>query len=180
MTTNSLTISLPFVLIMVLAGVTDLRTRRIPNVLTVAGMVAAPVLWALLAGPVVALASVVGGAIALVVGMTLFALGALGGGDAKLLVVTGAFLGPARLVSALLVIGITGGVLALAVALRRGHLLRTLARAWHLSLHLTTLGRKGTPHDLESPGALTIPYGVAIAAGSLATWFALPSELLTR
>jgi prepilin peptidase CpaA len=180
MTSTSLAISIPFVLIMVLAAASDLRTRRIPNALTVAGMAAAPVLWGLLDGPVVALASIVGGGLALVVGMTLFALGALGGGDAKLLVVTGAFLGPARLVSALLVIGITGGVLALAVAVGRGRLLGTLARVWHLSLHLTTLGRKGAPHRIESPGSLTIPYGVAIAVGSLMTWFVSSSELLAR
>jgi prepilin peptidase CpaA len=173
MTSTSLALSIPFVGIMLLAAASDLSTRRIPNALTVAGMVAAPVLWGILAGPAVALASIVGGALAFLVGLTLFALGAVGGGDAKLLVVTGAFVGPARLVNALLLIGIAGGVLAFALALGRGRLLQTLARAWQLSLHLTTLGRAGAARHVEAPEALTIPYGLAIAAGSLVTWFAL-------
>jgi prepilin peptidase CpaA len=180
MISTSFALSIPFVLIMALAAASDLRTRRIPNWLTAAGMLAAPLLWGLFAGPTAALASLVGGLLALMVGMILFALGALGGGDAKLLVVTGAFLGPARLLSALLVIGITGGVLALGVAAARGSVMSTVVSAWNTSTYLVTLGRRGVRRSVTSPGALTIPYGIAIAAGSLMTWFAFPSELLIR
>lgn len=168
---TSLVIGIPLTVIMVLAAAGDLRTRRIPNALTVAGMGAAPVLWALAAGPAAGMASLVGGVLALLVAAPLFALGALGGGDAKLLVVAGAFLGPARLVSGLLVIGVTGSVLALAVAVWERRVLQVLIGAWTLSLHLITLGRKGSPHHVTSPGALTVPYGVAIAVGALTTWF---------
>ena len=34
-----------------------------------------------------------------------------------------------------------------------------------------TLGRFGERLTLASPGAITIPYGVAIAVGSIAVWF---------
>jgi hypothetical protein len=34
-----------------------------------------------------------------------------------------------------------------------------------------TLGRAGPVRKLESPNALTIPYGVPIAAGTLIWWF---------
>jgi Flp pilus assembly protein protease CpaA len=44
MTSTSLTIGLPFAVLMLLAAASDLLTRRIPNVLTVAGVAAAPVL----------------------------------------------------------------------------------------------------------------------------------------
>jgi prepilin peptidase CpaA len=180
MPSTSLAIGAPFVLIMVLAAASDVLTRRIPNAVTVAGILAAPVLWGLAGGPAVALASLLGGGLALVLGMILFALGALGGGDAKLLVVTGAFLGPAGFIwvaASVLVIGITGGALALALALVEGSLLATLGRAWRLALHLTTLGRAGAPRDVESPGALNVPYGVAIAAGSVLTWLVFTSAL---
>jgi prepilin peptidase CpaA len=165
---------------MLLAAASDVMSRRIPNALTVAGVAAAPVLWAVVAGPSTALASLVGAALAFVVGAALFASGAFGGGDAKLLMVAGAFLGPARLLPALLAIGIVGGILALAVAFWRGQLFGTLARAWQLSLHIGTLGRRGASYELGSAGAITVPYAVAIAAGSLATWFAFSSELLAR
>ena len=178
MTSTSFVIGIPFALIMLLSAASDLRTRRIPNVLTVAGAVAAPVLWGLLEGPTSALASLLGGSFGLAVGVLLFALGALGGGDAKLLVVTGAFLGPARLVSALIAMGIAGGVLALVVALWRGQLLATLARTCRLAWSLLTLGRRGAALNVESPGAITIPYGVAIAVGGLMTWFVLSPDLI--
>jgi prepilin peptidase CpaA len=171
MTSTSPAIGIPFVVLMLLAATSDLKARHIPKAITVTGMVTAPVLWGLLAGPAAAVASIVGGALALVVGLTLFALGALGGGDAKLLAVTGAFLGPARLLSALVVIGMTGGLLGLAMVVARGRLLATLGRTWQLCLHLATLGRTGAPLDLRSPDAITVPYGVAIAAGALMTWF---------
>ena len=180
MTSTSLAIGLPLAALMLLAAVSDLLTRRIPNVLTVVGMVAAPVIWAVVGGPSMALASLVGAALAFVVGAALFAAGALGGGDAKLLTVAGAFLGPARLVPALLAIGIAGGILALVVALWRGQIFGTLVRVWHLSLHIGTLGRRGASHALGSADAITVPYAVAIAAGSLATWFALSSDVLAR
>jgi hypothetical protein len=70
--------------------------------------------------------------------------------------------------------------MALAVALGRGQLLATLARSWHLTLSLVTLGRKGATRNIESPGALTIPYGVVIAAGGLVTWFVLSPGLIVR
>jgi len=176
---SPLHIGIVFALIMVLAAANDLWSRRIPNAITLTGVLAAPVLWGLAQGPSMALGSVIGGALALVVGMTLFAMGAVGGGDAKLLAVTGAFLGPSRLVVALILIGITGGALALVVAFARGRLITALAGAWHLSVHLTTLGHRGTSRDVASPGALTIPYGVAIAAGSVATWYVYASVLAT-
>jgi prepilin peptidase CpaA len=180
MTSTSLTIGLPFAVLMSLAAASDMRTRRIPNTLTVAGISAAPVLWAIVVGPSMALASLIGAALAFVVGAALFAGGVLGGGDAKLLMVTGAFLGPTRLVPALLVIGIAGAILALAFSFWRGQLFWTLARAWRLALHIGTLGRRGTSYEIGSADAFTVPYGVAIAVGSLLTWFASSSELLAR
>ena len=178
MISTPLVVGIPFAVILVLSAASDLRTRRIPNVLTVAGAVAAPVLWGLLEGPTAAMTSMLGGGLALAVGVPLFALGALGGGDAKLLIVTGAFLGPTRLVIALIATGIAGAVLALVVAFARGQLLATLANSGRLALRLVTLGRKGTARSLESPGAITIPYGVVIAVGGLMAWFVLSPDLL--
>ena len=125
-------------------------------------------------------ASIMGAGSALLVGVPLFALGAWGGGDAKLLIATGAFLGPARLLSALIVMGIAGGALALLVAVGRGRLVPTLIGTWSLTLSLATLGRKGSARTVESPGALTVPYGVVIAVGGLISWFAITPGLIAR
>jgi len=165
----SLIQSAVFIAIMIVAAGTDLRTGRIPNKLTGAGLAAAFVLLAP-GGPAALWGGVAGAALAFALTFPLFAMRALGGGDVKLLTVAGAFLGTGRVVPALLITAIAGGVLALAEAGRRGVLLPVLFRTRQLAGNLATLGRTGERMTLASPGAVTIPYGVAIAVGALAAW----------
>jgi prepilin peptidase CpaA len=159
-----------FVALLVLAAGTDLRTGRIPNKLTGAGLAAALVLLAP-SGPAALLGGIAGAALAFALTFPLFAVRAMGGGDVKLLTVAGAFLGTGRVVPALLVTAVAGGVLALAEAGRRGVILPVLFRSRQLVGHWATGGRTGERPTLASPGAVTIPYGVAIAVGGLAAWF---------
>ena len=56
-----------------------------------------------------------------------YALGATGAGDVKLMAAVGAIVGPALVVSAFLFTAIAGGVLAVAIAMRRRRLSATLA-----------------------------------------------------
>ncbi|HEX8360720.1 MAG TPA: A24 family peptidase [Longimicrobium sp.] len=159
-----------FIALMVVAAGTDLRTGRIPNKLTGAGLAAAFILLAP-SGPAALWGGVAGAALAFALSFPLFAARAMGGGDVKLLTVAGAFLGTGRVLPALLITALAGGALALAEAGRRGVLLPVLFRSRELAGHLATLGRTGERVTLASPGAVTIPYGVAIAAGALAAWF---------
>ncbi len=148
----------------------DVRERRIPNVVTVAGAIAALLLrWSTGWGPL--LAGLLGAGLALVVVLTPFALGLLGGGDVKLLGAVGAFMGVDRLIGALLLIAVVGGALALGEAVRRRALTRTLASTFDLGRQWVLFGRPGVTPALESPNAMSIPYGVAIAVGSLVWWF---------
>jgi prepilin peptidase CpaA len=112
-----------------------------------------------------------GAGLGLVVGVVLFAARALGGGDGKLLVAVGAFLGLSRLPGALLLIGILGGFLGLGEAIRRGVILPSLYNAVSMLKRWITFRRAGEAPTLESPGAVTVPYGVAIALGAIAWWF---------
>lgn len=160
-----------FVAVMMLAAIWDLRLARIPNWLTVPALLIAPVLRGFLESGPAAMDAVVGGVLGLILGMVLFGLGVVGGGDSKLLAVVGAFLGPAGFGTALLAAGVAGGLLGLIVAARAGRLQPVVIRTWELGLWLVTLGRKGTARSLNSPDALPLPYGVAIAAGALLTWF---------
>lgn len=156
------------VVLLAVATVTDVRHGRIPNALTATGVLAGLVLGLAqgdLAAPLLGLAA------ALTVGLPLFALGAVGGGDAKLLAAVGALVGPATLVSALLYAGVAGAVMALLQAVRRGTIVPILLRTFDLALWAVTLGRRGTRLSLDSPGAISVPYGAAIAAGALSAWF---------
>jgi prepilin peptidase CpaA len=148
----------------------DVRTRRIPNVLTLSGMAAAVGLR-FLAGPGAGIDGVTGAVLAFVLCLPFFVLGVLGGGDAKLLMVVGAFTGPKDLLMAMLVIASLGGILGAIDATRKGILLPVLHNCGDILKHWATLGHRGANRTLTSAGALAMPYGVAIAAGSLLWWF---------
>ena len=153
-----------------IAVFTDLRERRIPNWLTVSGVLVGLTLAAFeTAGfPTAALLGVVA---ALAVAFPLFALGGIGAGDVKLLAAVGAFVGPAGLLPVIIYGGLAGGVLALASAIRRGVVVPVLMSSLGLMLHLITLGRRGERPTLATPGAHSVPYGVAIAVGAVGAWF---------
>jgi prepilin peptidase CpaA len=163
-------ISAVLVAVLTVAAVSDLKTRRIPNALTLGALLAGLCLQTV-QGSGALLAGLAGAGLAALVALPFFALGALGGGDAKLLIAVGAFFGPARLPGALLVIALLGGVMAVIDAMRRGVLGPVLLSCLQLLKTWGTLGRAGSAPAIDTAGAMTIPYGVAIAAGALVWWF---------
>ena len=145
------------------ATVVDLRTRRIPNMLT-ASMTG---IGLGLAAVGVGGASIAAAAVGFVVGFALMLpghlLGATGAGDVKLMAAIGTLVGPVLMVKVFLFTAIAGGVLAVAVALRRRSLSRTLATSARM---LAT--PSGAPGEIRSAGAASrFAYGPAIAVGSV-------------
>jgi prepilin peptidase CpaA len=161
---------LALIALLSVAVYTDLLERRIPNWLTVSGLLTGMALTSFEVGGFPT-TSVLGAALALVLAFPLFALGGVGAGDVKLLVAVTAFTGAAGLLPMIIYGGLAGGILALASAVRRGVVLGVLINSWSLIVHLMTLGRRGERLTLATPGAHSVPYGVAIAAGAVATWF---------
>jgi prepilin peptidase CpaA len=146
-----------------IAVATDLRSRRIPNVLTAALAVAALGLHATsgLAGFGVALATLVG---VLFLGLVAFSFGWLGGGDVKLLAAGAAALGFPDALPFLVYTAIGGGVLALvfaAVTGRLGTVLRSVA------LIVRPFAYKGTT-PVAPTDPIMLPYAIAIAFGAVA------------
>lgn len=142
------------------AAVVDLRTRRVPNALTM-GMAAAGIaLAAMRAGPWGLTASVAGCVVGAVLMLPGHVLGGTGAGDVKLLAASGALLGPAPTFHAFVATVIAGGVLALAVATRRGRLRRTLDATRRLAL------ADGAVAEIEDANAGNrFAYAPAIAVG---------------
>ena len=145
----------------------DWATSRIPNWVTLPGLVAALALRAL-AGSVVQ--GLEGFGVAFVVALILYALGAVGGGDVKLLAGVGAFLGLDELAGGLAVIAVAGAGFALLNVIRRGLLPLLILNTVDLLKSWRTLATARS-RTLQSAGALTIPYGVPIALGMLLWWF---------
>lgn len=162
-----------FTVVMVLALVFDVRERRIPNWLVAAGLLAGLGLRAVQGMAPLGM-GVAGAALALVLTFPLFLLRAMGGGDVKLFAVVGGFLGPLTFLYALVASALIGGVIGVASGLKNGVLVTALLRTRDLASRAATLGRKGERMTIDSPGAITVPYGAAIAIGSLAVWFLLP------
>jgi prepilin peptidase CpaA len=91
-------------------------------------------------------------------GTILFALRLVGGGDVKLLTAVILWAGPALLWPFLVVTVLAGGVLALSAAITH--------RYWR-TLAVRVIGRATGVDDAALPEALSVPYGVAIAAGGM-------------
>src|SRR5688572_28496268 len=97
------------------AAVIDVRTHRIPNILTFGSAAAALVYHAWTAGAHGLGGSAGGWAIGVALFLPLFMLRGMGGGDVKLLGAVGAWLGPMAVLYAGLYSLLAGGVLALVV-----------------------------------------------------------------
>jgi prepilin peptidase CpaA len=154
------------VVVGVLACLTDVRSRRIPNVLTFgasgAGMVAHVVM-----GGLPGLGWSAGGwVVGLVLLLPLFLLRGMGGGDVKLMAAFGAWVGPRLVAWTGLYGAIAGGVLALVVALSAGVLGRTFANVGLLVTHWRVVGV--SPVDgltLDTASSPKLPYAIPLTCG---------------
>jgi len=151
------------------AAVTDIRSRRIPNSLTLAGVIAGLVLQLALGGWLGLRASLLGLAVGFVVLLPPFLLRGGGAGDVKLMAGVGALAGPWNTVTIFVLTAIFGGVLAVGLLLWKGGLGRAL---WNTSFIVGTLAQGRLPQKeredltLEGPG-LKLPYALPIALGTL-------------
>src|SRR5262245_50493918 len=117
------------------ACVTDLRSRRIPNVLTLGAALAAMVFAGVSGGWAALLSAGAGWVVGAAVFFLPFALGGLGAGDVKLLAALGAWLGPHDAIWVALYTGIAGGIGALIVAAANGYLKQALTNVKLLLIH---------------------------------------------
>jgi len=145
------------------AGWSDWRSRRIPNWLTVSGLLLGIAANSLATGWLGAKSSLLGAGLGLIVLLPFVLLRSLGAGDWKLVGAVGAFLGPGQLLTVLLGAILVAGLMAVVLIIwkkRVGQTVRNLGKmlAAFLTFHLPD--RELT---LENPEALKIPFGVAVA-----------------
>jgi prepilin peptidase CpaA len=146
-----------------LAAVSDVRTRRIPNALVIALFAGGLAANALLGWQAVAIDIAIVIAV-LVAGSVAFSFRLIGGGDVKLLAAAAGTLGYPSAVTFILFTLLCGGVLAVAYSATRGRLGATIANVQSMALPLFAGARPARPQD-----SLAMPYALAIFAGAICT-----------
>jgi prepilin peptidase CpaA len=155
------------VLVAMAAGILDWRYRRIPNWLTLSGLVAGVAINTILYRWLGLRAALAGAALGLGLLLPFVLIRSLGAGDWKLAGALGACIGPRQLLSVLMVTILMAGVMALAAVIWTGRLKRTLVNMVHLLAALFSLRMPGSEVSLDDPKSTKIPFGVAMAAAVL-------------
>ncbi len=159
-----MSLALAFVLVAsLIAAITDVRTRRVPNALAGALFVSGLALNAF-SGWQAAAADLAIVAILIVAGTFAFSLKLIGGGDVKLLAAAAGTLGYPSGGNFLLFTLICGGVIALAYSAMRGRLAATFTNVRAMALPVFAGAAPARPQ-----AGLAMPYAVAIFAGALCT-----------
>jgi prepilin peptidase CpaA len=156
------------------AAATDLRSRIIPNWLVVCGLILGFGLNMYLHGLAGLWSAFLGFALALGLYIPLYLLRAMGGGDVKLMAAIGALAGPKDWFTIFVFASLLGGVFAIALLFLRNAMGPTFHNIRHIITNLVLLRApfKTNPDlDISSPKAITMPHGVAIAAGTFAFLF---------
>ena len=146
------------------SAVVDLRTRRIPNWLTLGLAGWGVALAAFQLSGLTVMSALVGFGLGLLLMLPGHVVGATGAGDVKLFAAIGTLLGPSGIAVAFFYTTIIGGVLALIVAINRRRLRDTVER----TAALVSTGGANVA-EIESAAADNrFAYAPAIALGTLA------------
>lgn len=150
-------------LLLVAAAAADVRQHRIPNALTLGSAILGLMLWGRHEGIEGIATGIAGWAVGAALFLPIYLLRGIGAGDIKLMAAVGTYLGVHHAFWAGIAVALAGGIMAAAVALSQ----RRLGAAVRDSLLILTgrlpaakVGSTTAPHQ-------TIPYGLAIAGGTM-------------
>ena len=150
------------------AAWTDLCDRKIPNWLTIPGIFAGIALNSYFKGWHGLKTSLEGAGLALLVILPLVLLRALGAGDWKLMGAVGAFLGPSLFPFVLVASVFVAGLMAIVQMVRTRRVIETLSNLAVLVQGFFSFGLRVNPQiSLDNPVLMKLPFGVAVAAGTL-------------
>lgn len=147
----------------VVAGVSDLRFRRIPNWLNVSGLLLGIVLNSATRGWSGAGSSLLGAGVGLLLLLPLAAVGGMGMGDVKFIAALGAFLGLRNLITALVLGVLANFLMAVVAVIWKRRVLETARNLARILAAMAALRLPGPELTLENPRLLKVPFGVAMA-----------------
>ena len=152
------------------AAVTDIRSRRIPNWLALAGLGAGVAGNFIFGGTQGLVSSGLGFGFALLVYFPLYLLRGMGAGDVKLMAALGAIAGPKVWFVILLFSSLIGSISGLMLAASKGRLRSTLINVGFMAKELASFRAPYVRREtlqLQHKESLRMPHGVAIAIGAI-------------
>jgi prepilin peptidase CpaA len=173
---------LPAVVLLAVAAacaVTDLWKGRIYNAVTYPAMLAGLVVQIALHGAGGVWIALAGFAVGFFPAFLLFALGAMGGGDVKLLGAIGALAGVVPTTETLILAFLFGAVFALGKLAWHGALFRSLARIGRVMVGWIVPGVARVPLERADEPRFQVRFGVAICVALVATLWDLRSGAIT-
>lgn len=144
---------------------TDLRSREIPNALTVTGALAGFAFHGWRAGWAGLGFAAIGFGAAFGIYLVFFLLRGRGGGDVKMMAALGAILGWSNWLLLFVLTSVLGGVVALIVIVSRGRVRET-------GKNLLNLGQQ----RIGGPGSLALPHAPVVAVAALFTAIAMNGQ----
>jgi prepilin peptidase CpaA len=162
----------PTLIVLAIATFTDLRSRRIPNWLVFPFLLAGIVVSAWLHGWHGIGQSLAGFGLGTLLFGILYVMGGMGMGDVKLCAAIGAWIGPRQLITALVLTGVAGGIMAACWAIAGGFLGELFSGSGDLIFGFKDRGIRPHPElVLDNPATRKLPYAPAIAIGTLFSFF---------
>jgi prepilin peptidase CpaA len=145
----------------------DVRSRRVPNLLTLPAILFGLLLHFTLGGWKELGSSLAAGLICGFIFAVLYVAGGMGAGDVKLITAVGCIAGLPRTGYLLIFTALAGGVMALALVLYRGRFKTTMSNIGALAIHHRYEGLAPHPElNIGNAQTLRLPYALAIAVGS--------------
>lgn len=167
--------------VLLVSAAIDLRTHRIPNLLTFGGAIVGLIVNVGLSRESGLITSVTGWVVGVLLLAILFITRGIGGGDVKLLAAAGAWGGPYFALYTLFFGALAGSVIAIGFLVARGDVgqaIQPIVRAlrWRIALTLSGVLSASQTQILEPKGAAPVasplktyfPFGPALAIGGLA------------
>jgi len=158
-------------LLTVLGAIFDARQRRVPNWLTLPGVVLGLALNTFLFETAGLWLSLKGLGLAMAVYLPLYLLRGMGAGDVKLMAAIGALVGPANWFGILVLTSLFGAVAALGAIAIKGRFRQTMWNVWMIlvSIRLRQAPYQANPDlDISSDRAVRLPHAISICLGTFA------------
>lgn len=167
-----MTVVVPIVVLAIgiIACITDVRSRKIPNILTFGAAACGLTFHLAVAGLPGLLTAGGGWATGVALFLPFFLLRGMGAGDVKLLAALGAWLGPMQTIWLALFASIAGGLMALIVALSAGYFRSMFRNIGSMLLYWYVAGPRPVPDQtLDRSASPRLAYAIPIFVGTVIT-----------